>query len=333
MSAQQNTSMNPYAPQRIELPLYFNTPMRKDDLVDPGKYRAKSKAGADTSFINNESALNMSYVEPSERILYQKRLKDYSILAFACKRANKLRDEGRAYYSSGVLYDNLGQYQKAITCYQKFRAVCQKIGDTHGTALSYNCIGVAYQKLGEKDPRYYQSAVEYHLKHCQIGDLAGKFIANANLGIVYDLLGDKEKAATYHQAALRCAVQISSLAGQTIAIGNLGRVGAGTSMINDKAKLKGLVQKYLELSAELKHKKGEAEAHIQLGRIEQEERQYRKSVENFALARRIAKEAGDVKGEHEASVRYGIANAEMKWEDKVGDILKNVVQETAYYGY
>jgi hypothetical protein len=32
-----------------------------------------------------------------------RRLKDYGMLAFACKRAGKTRDEGRAYYSMGVL--------------------------------------------------------------------------------------------------------------------------------------------------------------------------------------------------------------------------------------
>ncbi len=128
-----NTSaMNPYAPQRIELPLYFNTPKRKDDLLDLEKYRTRPDAAGDESFINNTSALNMSCVEPTERILYKKRIQDYAMLAFACKRANKGRDEGRAYYSSGVLYDNLGQYQRAITCYRRFQAICKKIGDLHG---------------------------------------------------------------------------------------------------------------------------------------------------------------------------------------------------------
>lgn len=44
-------------------------------------------------------------------------MKDYSILAFACKRAGKSRDEGRAYYSTGVLCDNLGKYKQAIGHY------------------------------------------------------------------------------------------------------------------------------------------------------------------------------------------------------------------------
>jgi hypothetical protein len=52
----------------------------------------------------------MSYSDSYNRIAAQKRLKDYEHLAFACKRAGKTRDEGRAYYSTGVLYDNLGKY-------------------------------------------------------------------------------------------------------------------------------------------------------------------------------------------------------------------------------
>jgi tetratricopeptide (TPR) repeat protein len=66
------------------------------------------------------SALEMSYTDSYNRIAAQKRLKDYQILAFACKRAGKSRDEGRAYYSTGVLYDNLGKYKLAVEEYKKF---------------------------------------------------------------------------------------------------------------------------------------------------------------------------------------------------------------------
>jgi len=56
----------------------------------------------------------MSYADQYNMIAAKKRLKDYDILAFACKRAGKSRDEGRAYYSTGVLYDNLGKYRQAV---------------------------------------------------------------------------------------------------------------------------------------------------------------------------------------------------------------------------
>lgn len=76
-----------------------------------------------------------------------RRLKDYELLAFACRRAGKQRDEGRAYFSMGILYDNLGKWQKAIDAYKKFLAVCKSINDMHGEGLAYNCIGVDYQFL------------------------------------------------------------------------------------------------------------------------------------------------------------------------------------------
>ena len=89
-------------------------------------------------------SLNMSYKDSYNRIQATKRLKDYSILSFACKRAGKSRDEGRAYYSTGVLYDNLGKLKQAVAYYKKFLKVCKSIGDIHGEALAYNCIGVDY---------------------------------------------------------------------------------------------------------------------------------------------------------------------------------------------
>ena len=80
-------------------------------------------------------------------------------------------------------------------------------------------------KLAEADPNFYKDAIEYHTKHKEIADVAGKFLAHINLGIIYNLMGDHEKSAINHQFALRYAIQMSSVAGQSVAIGNLGKVG------------------------------------------------------------------------------------------------------------
>jgi len=61
--------------------------------------------------------VNHNNLETGKRVTVLKRLKDYKMLAFACKRAGKARDEGRAYYSIGVLFDNVGNYRKAISQY------------------------------------------------------------------------------------------------------------------------------------------------------------------------------------------------------------------------
>ena len=141
------------------------------------------------------------------------------------KRAGKHRDEGRAYYSEGVLCDNLGKFKSAITFYKKFLEVCKAIGDNHGEALAYNWIGVDYQQLAETDQKFFKKAIEMHLKHKEIADTPGKFLAHINLGIIYGQLGDQEKSNINFQFALRYAVQMSSVPGQKIALGNLGKIG------------------------------------------------------------------------------------------------------------
>ena len=73
-----------------------------------------------TQMLTKNAGLQMSYADSYNRIAAQKRLKDYDILAFACRRAGKSRDEGRAYYSTGVLFDNLGKYKQAVESYKKF---------------------------------------------------------------------------------------------------------------------------------------------------------------------------------------------------------------------
>ena len=99
--------------QRIELPIYFNTPKGKEDIISKKRLIEKNNS-LEKNIMSNNSGLTMSYSDSYNRIAAQKRLKDYEILAFACKRAGKSRDEGRSYYSTGVLFDNLGKFKEAI---------------------------------------------------------------------------------------------------------------------------------------------------------------------------------------------------------------------------
>lgn len=51
------------------------------------------------------------------------KLRDQEMLAFACRRANKTRNEALAYYNMGVLHDNDKEYDKANTCYEQYLQV------------------------------------------------------------------------------------------------------------------------------------------------------------------------------------------------------------------
>lgn len=53
-------------------------------------------------------------------------------------------------------------------------------------------------KLGDSEPTFFKEAIEYHTKHKEIADVAGKFLAHINLGIIYNNIGDHEKASINH---------------------------------------------------------------------------------------------------------------------------------------
>lgn len=53
-------------------------------------------------------------------------------------------------------------------------------------------------KLAESDPANFKDSIEYHMKHKEIADVAGKFLAHINLGIIYNAIGDNEKSSINH---------------------------------------------------------------------------------------------------------------------------------------
>jgi tetratricopeptide (TPR) repeat protein len=51
----------------------------------------------------------------------------------------------------GVVYRNLGQYNKALLFYQKALAIDRKLGDMKGEGVTLGNIGSVYRNLGQYD--------------------------------------------------------------------------------------------------------------------------------------------------------------------------------------
>lgn len=84
-----------------------------------------------------------------------------------------------------------------------------------------------YSPSGEKEEdddkiRLLECAVEVHSKHCEISDEGGRFVALTNLGLCNMLLNRFKEAAHAHQQALRVSINMNSIYGQAISVGNLG---------------------------------------------------------------------------------------------------------------
>ena len=62
-------------------------------------------------------------------------------------------------------------------------------------------------------------------------------MASINLGLCYDLLFDNKNSVFWFQNALKHSIQMSNLSGQSLAIGNIGRIGT-KNLSENKDKMK-----------------------------------------------------------------------------------------------
>lgn len=118
---------------------------------------------------------------------------------------------------------------------------------------------------------------------------------------------------------------MSSVAGQSVAIGNLGKVGGNkvyAQMNQDKMQM--FVERYLELSNELKYRKGESGAYMQLGEILTAKGDYDSSTKHFYRAMKISEETNDTDMKEQAKVNFGMANASLKWNNHITSILQQI---------
>ena len=84
------------------------------------------------------------------------------------------------------------------------------------------------------------------------------------------------------------------------------------------------VERYLELSSELKYRKGESGAFMQLGEILTQKGDFDAGTKHFYRAMKIAEETDDSELREAAKVNYGMANASIKWDDHVKNILHGI---------
>ncbi|MEH2454852.1 CHAT domain-containing protein, partial [Nostoc sp.] len=121
----------------------------------------------------------------------------------------------------GLVYDNLGQKQKALEFYNQALPISRAVGDRSGEALTLNNIGVVYDNLGQK-----QKALEFYNQALPlrraVGDRSGEALTLNNIGVVYSKLGQKQKALEFYNQALPIFRAVGDRSGESVTLGNIG---------------------------------------------------------------------------------------------------------------
>ena len=115
---------------------------------------------------------------------------------------------GRAHYLNhlGVLYDNMGEYSKALSYYKRDLEISKQALPPHhpDLATSYNNIGGVYDKMGE-----YSKALSHYKRSLEIMKVAlprnPSLLATSynNIGLVYKNMGEYLKALSSYERSLK----------------------------------------------------------------------------------------------------------------------------------
>jgi len=297
-------------------------------LDEAFQYQVKSTVGVDVAKTKHASGDTDAALKNT--------LRDFTVLAHSSKRAGKKDVEATAYASLGVVYDNEGEHLIANEFYLKYLTICEELNDAMGVAAACNCIGVNFMLLvntnGEtsmalaellanaentsskqKTIDYIQKAVAFHSRHLEVGpDSGGKLVSHCNLGLCLAWLGDINQAAKHHQDALRLAIKMQTLYGQSIAVGNLGQLALGK---RDFATARTCFDQHLQLIQALMDAEAEINAYKLLAELCNAQENYAEALQHLEQARIIAQREGSLNELRRIHCLIGVARGTMDFAD------------------
>jgi CHAT domain-containing protein/tetratricopeptide (TPR) repeat protein len=110
--------------------------------------------------------------------------------------------ESVALYTEGFALASAGRYRESLTPYADALAIMRATGDRLREARTLNALGGAHDRLGD-----YDRALSYYIEAApirrELGDRPGEVLTSSNnVGVIYDNLGDWQRAKESYEAAL-----------------------------------------------------------------------------------------------------------------------------------
>jgi CHAT domain-containing protein/tetratricopeptide (TPR) repeat protein len=210
-------------------------------------------------------------------------------------------EEALTQYSIGVVYNDLGEKQKALDYFNQALPLMRAVGDRAGEAMALNNIGVVYADLGEK-----QKALDYYNQSLPlmraVGDRTDEATTLSNIGRVYDALGEKQKALEYFNQALPLRRAVGDSVGEAITLTNIGAVYAD---LGEKQKALEYFNQALPLSRAVGDRAGEAATLNNIGSVYNALGEKQKALEYFNQALPLRRAVGERAGEAEVLNNIG----------------------------
>jgi serine phosphatase RsbU (regulator of sigma subunit) len=260
-------------------------------IIDSLQIELKKAANNDTLKAN---VLN----EISKRYLYDfnnmDKMKQYAALAVQlAQKSTYKKGLGYGYVYYGIFYYNQGNYEYALTYYNKALKLLQEVGDQRGMGSCYINIGSIYGTKGD-----YNKALTFMLKGAKLKEAAkdkrGTSAAYNNIGNMYSDQGKYPEAISYHMKSLKLKEEINDKVGVSISYNNIGLILEIQGKIDEAIAYQ---FKSLKIKEELDDKQGVSVAYSNLATLYLQQKKFEESLAYCFKSLKLKEELGEKQGE------------------------------------
>jgi CHAT domain-containing protein/Tfp pilus assembly protein PilF len=233
---------------------------------------------------------------------YEQALSFYQQSLIIRQELGDRQGEGLTLNNIGSVYGNLGQYEQALSYFQQSLTVRQDIGDRWGAGQTLNNIGVMYRILGQ-----YEQALSFYQQSLtirqELGDRQGESLTLNNLGSVYGNLGQYEQALSFYQQSLTIRQELGDRWGEGQTLNNLGEVYRALGQYEQAISFYG---QSLTISQEMGNRRGEGQTLNNIGNVYRNLGQYEQALDYFQQSLAIRQGIGDRQGEGQTFNNVGV---------------------------
>jgi signal transduction histidine kinase/predicted negative regulator of RcsB-dependent stress response len=220
---------------------------------------------------------------------YEKALSYYKKAFKVCDSIGEYSIASTLLYNIGYLYDNIGEKIKALEYYRQSLKISESLNDHEEVAATLNAIGLLYYSWGDYEPALNNYQQSLTMME-KAGNKSGMAQALNNLGILFYDWGQKEQALNYYLTSLKLEEEAGNKAGLAGSYNNIGIVYVDLKNHNKALEY---YQKALQIDKEFDNELGIATCLNNLGDLYFEMGDQQQAIEMLNQALTIERKIGN----------------------------------------
>jgi tetratricopeptide (TPR) repeat protein len=270
-----------------------DTPL--NDIIERGILVASGE-----KFYQIYHPLFREYLRDKQRIAFKNKKEIY------CRAIEKVKSEFDSFFMLLEVFYELDIFKELIKRTENYEVI--------------NSIGSQACTWGELEQALY--AWKHLLERTKDKDKEWESIARGNIGIVYQIKGELDKALEYYGKAFKLNEELRNKEGMTAAFGNMGNVYLTKGELNKALEY---FEKALELNEELGSEGGMAVDFGNMGNVYLTKGELDKALEYFKKALRLDEEFGRKEGKANQLGNIGIVYGKKGEFDKALEYFENAL--------